>query len=520
MRFLLHKNWQQAQVRPFAVMAAIAVLAVVIRAPFNTNVGVDEAYYLVIGRQWLHGLPPYVGSFDVKPPLLFLLMAMAEAIFGPTLFAAKALTTAAVAITSCGFYWFGRRFLGELAGAAAALLYIFSALNLGGTFSPAELIMAPFTTFGMLAGVAAFSGAARIRLFALLGAGFLFGAAACVKQTACFEAAAFALALLLGTGGRARWQAFGSFAAGFSIVPLGFALYFSALGHFTGFIGMAAVSAFQRSSASDVPAWSEAFLRMIIELVLIFPIVILAAALWASPRLPQIHATNRVFSFLAAWTMGALAGLIAARALIDFYALTLLQPLCLAAGISIEHVLGRFQNPVRRWAWRAAALGIPVYFFVWSAASLYFASGDTLKASEAAASLMREANLQPEDRILVADRDLIVYVAAGADPPAAIFHPLQLLCDFPLPGAGTAFADSLDRDPVFIAVADPAFRLSCERPERRARLEARLVRDYCRLGRFGNTAVRGRPGAFIVYGLKKRMDPTGGKTCPHLEART
>jgi hypothetical protein len=67
-----------SKLRAAAALAAIALSAAAIRAPFNSNVGVDEAFYLVIGRQRLQGSPPYAGSFDVKPPLLFALMAAAE----------------------------------------------------------------------------------------------------------------------------------------------------------------------------------------------------------------------------------------------------------------------------------------------------------------------------------------------------------------------------------------------------------------------------------------------------------
>src|SRR5271166_3035452 len=89
-----------------AALLTIVCFAVLVRAPFNANVGVDEAFYLVVGRQWLHGTPPYAGAFDVKPTLLFLLMAAAQALLGSGLFAAKALATAAAATTACGLYLF------------------------------------------------------------------------------------------------------------------------------------------------------------------------------------------------------------------------------------------------------------------------------------------------------------------------------------------------------------------------------------------------------------------------------
>ncbi len=499
--FLFAHRLLAAQARPLAALAAILLLAVVARAPFNSSVGVDEAYYLVIGRQWLHGLPPYAGAYDVKPPLLFLLMAAAEPLAGPTLLAAKALTTVSVAITAFGLYLLGRRFMGELAGGAAALLYIFSSLNLGGTLSPAELIMAPFTTFAMLMGSSALPASGRERLRRLAASGLLFGAAACIKQTALFEAVAFAVVLLWSCRA-GRLKAYAAFATGCCAVPAGFALYFAAIGHFGDLIDLAAISALRRTGSSYSPAWGEAFRRVGIEALQVLPAVIMAAGFWAN-RLPANRAVDAP-RLLAAWTMGALAGLLSGGATIHFYALTVLQPLCLAAGMFADGVLGRFEGAIRRWTWRAVALGFSMYFSVWSAATLYLPSGDSLRAADAAAAAMRKAGLKPGESIFVADRDLIVYLAAGAGPPGRIFHPIQLLCDFPLPGADRALADSLDRNPAFAVVSDPAFRLRCEHPERRAMLEARLMRDYCPLGRFGNLATAGKPGAFVVYVQKSR----------------
>jgi 4-amino-4-deoxy-L-arabinose transferase-like glycosyltransferase len=495
------------------VLAAIFALAVAVRAPFNGNSGVDEAYYLIIGRQWLHGLPPYAGAYDVKPPLLFLLMAGAEALFGPTLLAAKALTTASVAIAASGLYLLGRRFMSGLAGGAAALLYIFSSLNLGGTFSPAELIMAPFTTSGMLLGASALEASGHLRRHRLLVSGLLFGAAACIKQTALFEAVAFAL-VLLWTLREARLQACVAFATGFCGVPAGFALYFAAIGHFGDLVDLVAVSALQRAGTAYSPGWGEAVKRTGIDALQVLPAIIMAAGFWASSR----RAGNRaacISRLLAAWTIGALTGLLSAGAMIHFYALTVLQPLCLTAGMFAVQAFGRVESPARQWIWRTAALGLSIYFSVWSAAALYLPSGDSPSAAVAAASAIRRQS-KPGDRIFVADRDLLVYLAAGVDPAGPVFHPLQLLCDFPLPGADRAFAGAVALSPAFVVVADPALHLNCEHPERRAMLEARLVRDYCPLGRFGNLATAGRPGAFLVYGLKARIDPTKLQACERL----
>ena len=179
----------QTCAHPAAVLAGLSVLTILVRAPFNLNTGSDEAFYLVAGRQWLHGLPPYAGAFDVKPPLLFLLMAGSEALFGPTLMASKALVNAASVLTACGLYLFGLRFLGASAGIVAAILYTFASVTLGSTFATAETIMAPFTTFAMLAGFAALLERRRLPVAALLASGLLSGAAACVKQTGIFTAA-------------------------------------------------------------------------------------------------------------------------------------------------------------------------------------------------------------------------------------------------------------------------------------------------------------------------------------------
>ena len=492
------KLWGSGFDRPVAIMAGLTACVVLVRLPFLFNTGVDEAFYLVVGRQWLEGMPPYAHSFDVKPPLLFALMAAAEAAFGPSLLAAKALAMASVSATAYALFLFGGRFLSERAGVTAALLYILSSLSLGGAFSPAELILAPFAAFGMLLGSLVALGRRRPSIWPLLAAGFCLGAAASVKQTAIFEAAPLAAFLFVGRPPSDSLKAIVLLAAGFVIVPVGFASYFLADGHFGAFFADAVVAAAGRVSAPPVSLSATAN-GLLIGLMLMLPIIILAAAGCVFPG----GLKNLTLPFLAAWTAGALAGVLATRAALVIYFLPLLPPLCLMAAAFLERYGHRSQGCVRFFVAPTAIAAVAAYstFFT---APLLFAGRDNLASANEAALAMRSAGLHGDDRILVADRDLIVYLAAGANPPTGIFHPLHLLCGFPSPDAASALAASLKSRPAFIVVANPPYVRPCEMPERRLLLASALSRDYCQLARLGNTLTGAQSGSLIVYGLKAR----------------
>lgn len=485
--------------RPVAIMAGCAALTVLVRLPFLSDVGADEAFYLVIGRQWLDGMPPYVHSFDVKPPLLFGLMAAAEAVFGPSLIAAKALIMAAVSATACAVYVFGRRFVGELSGIAAAFFYVVASLTLAGTVSPAELIRAPFIAFGMLAGFAAIA-KPRPSLWLAAGAGVLLGAAAVVKQTAIFEAAPLAAFLLFSPPRKEGLKAFALFAAGCFVVPSGFALLFLAEGHFGALFDAAVISAFGRMNANYV-SWGDAIVLFVLELLLLSPLVILAAAAWAfrGAFRPEVRPA---LGFLAAWTMSALFGVLAVRAVCAFYMLAALPPLCLLAGASLDHGIARFRGKRRR---RLARTIVFVSVVIFVANTVRWSCYDAVNsaAADQAAGAMQAAGLRKQDRILVIDRDLGVYLASGANPPHSIFNPMHLLCDFPFEGATSALADSLESRPAFIVVSDPAYKIGCEKPERRALVKTALADHYRVVGFFGSND-GARRSRFALYGLKSQ----------------
>jgi 4-amino-4-deoxy-L-arabinose transferase-like glycosyltransferase len=348
--------------RTAAIMAAIVCSAVLARLPFLSNVGVDESFYLAVARQWLEGLPPYAGSFDVKPPLLFALMAMAEAAFGPNLLAAKALSMAAVASTSCALYLSGKRFLGELAGVAAALYYVFSTLTLGGTFSPAELFMAPFTAFAMLLALPAVLSPDNTRMWPVFIAGIGVGAAACVKQTAVFEAIPLAIFLLFGRPAGKGLRNLGVLAAGCAIAPAAFCLLFFVQGHLGPLIEDAVISGVRRAAASYVP-WSEALVRLLIELMLILPLAIPAAAILGMRPALRRRPAYRISGFLGAWAGAALVAVFLTRAMCDFYMLAAVPPLCLLAGIFVDQGLAFVRGGGRRFAARFALIICTLLFF-------------------------------------------------------------------------------------------------------------------------------------------------------------
>jgi hypothetical protein len=483
--------------RPVAIMAGLTACTVLVRLPFLSDAGSDECFYLVVARQWLEGMPPYANAFDVKPPLLFALLAGAEALFGPTLLAAKALIMATVSATACALYLFGRRFLGEISGVAAALFYIAASLTLGGTFSPAELIMAPFTAFGMLAG---FTAIARVRppLLLVAGAGALLGAGACVKPTVVFEALPLAAFLVFQRPRGDGLKALASLAAGCLVVPAVFALLFFAEGHFGALFKDVVLSAAGRMGATYVP-WGEAVIRFAIELMLVLPLVILGASAWVFRGAFRAQRVRPAIGFLAAWTAGALAGVLLGRAMCDFYMLAALPPLCLLSGVFLDHGIARSLAKNTLALARMVAFASVTIFF---ATVLWCASYNIAdsRAADQAATAMRNAGLRKDDRILVADRDLAVYLASGANPPAPVFHPIQLLCDFAFEKAATAFEDSLKSRPAYIIVADPPYALGCEKPERRALLVSTLANDYRAVGHFGSP--RRAKGGMTVYGLK------------------
>ncbi len=285
-------------------------------------------------------------------------------------------------------------------------------------------------------------------------------------------------------------------------MPIAFAAYFLAIGHLGDLINDAAITAVRRASVGYVP-WHKAFGLLMAGMLTVLPIILMAGIFWAERRPLREHPAYPSILFLAAWTGGASLGILVTKGMFFIYTLPILQPLCLAAGGFVQHVLGRIRSRKRRLLLRIGTLASVALYSCYVMSPLFLAGGNNVKAAEAAAALMLREGKRPEDRILVVDRDLLVYVAAGLEPPLPIFHPLHFLCHFPMKGAEAALADSMNSKPAFVVMADPPVAVACEERSRREAIAARLAQDYRELGHF-ESSVTGWPGPFTVFGLRER----------------
>ncbi len=473
----------------------IMVLAILARLPFMSHIAADEAFYLVVGRQWLHGSLPYAATFDVKPPGLFALMAASESLFGASALASKALGMAATGATAFALYLFGRRISGEISGAVSALLYIASSLALSRSNVTAELLMAPFTATGMLIAFPAAFRRCPVRLPVLFFAGACFGATASIKQTAVFESFPLFLILIAKCSSPRPWLSAVALAAGGAVLPACFAFYYLARGHFEALFSDAVLSALVRVNAENV-SLHDALLEWLPAVIAFLPVIVMAGLFLAARASLPIQSGRQIRLFLIAWTAGAFLGVVAARGVLYFYYLPLLSPLCLAAGAYVERAPGRSSSFERRQIYRSILTIGAVFYMLWRLGGVSFPAPESREAAEAASAAMRHAQLRRGESILAVDAGLYAYIAARASPPGAIFHPRQLLCELNAQSKN-ALLDALNRKPAFIIVAKPPLARKCEIPERRIDLQARLADAYCEL--------RGDPQEPLsVYGLRER----------------
>jgi hypothetical protein len=476
---------------------ACLVLAAAVRLPFLGAVGEDEAFFAIVAHRWLAGVAPYAGSFDVKPPGLFAVYALADAAFGFETIAMKLLLIACVGATSWGLWLIGERHLSRRVGLFAAALYPLYSLTQSGTTASSELIEVLPEVFAALLVLDANRRSGR-RLVRVAAAGLLLGVAATVRQGAVLPAIFMLVALAIHWRGP-RVKLIASFVAGGAMAPLAFAGLYAAHGHLMPFLTDAVCSAAARMRGDNI-GFAAGMLRFfpamkpfgVLQIGALF-LFTRAATVWRGP-----YAAGA--SVIVAWMIGAAFGVIAVRSMYDHYFLALVPSLLLASGVAIFHIVGAggAAGDGRSDAWnvrllcRALAVAAAA---AWPLAldRAAITAGSDLDAAAAVARAIDRAGIAPDAAILVVNRGLPIYLAADRLPRGRYFHPQHLLCDFPAPDADP-LGIALRERPAVLVVADEATRMVCERDDRHAELHAAISAYYCRADH-----IIGRSDSFDIF---------------------
>jgi hypothetical protein len=196
----------------FILIAVAVVLQRLPTLPF-AYLNVDESAYLAIGSALRHGAIPYVDIIDRKPVGIYLVYALADALFADAIVGARVLGGLCSILSAGMIAGIGRRHLGLSWPAAtlAGVLFSVYAIAYGGDAAQYNVFVMPFVA-GAVALVlraldridaGAAPSAAGIGL-----AGLLLGLAMQVKYTPAFEA--IGLGLLLIVAGWRRRAALGT----------------------------------------------------------------------------------------------------------------------------------------------------------------------------------------------------------------------------------------------------------------------------------------------------------------------
>ncbi|MCU6452931.1 glycosyltransferase family 39 protein [Sphingomonas sp. A2-49] len=310
-----------------ATWLVLILAAVALRLPDigNPLVDLDEQMYLLVGQRMWQGAIPYVDIWDRKPIGLFLIYAATQALPIDAIVAYQLAATAAAVATAGSIAACVRR-LGRPAGALpAALLYLVWLELCGGRGGQSPVF------YNALVAAAAWltwrgrDGDRRSGLAAML----LVGLALQIKPTVVFEGAVFGIALLVASWRRrpAAARLFGDallYASVACLPTLVACGVYAGMGHGDAWWFANVESIFLRRTTPRDPIAGHLFGSAI---VLFVPVAIAAGGLAA--------ATGDARRFLGGWLIVATIGWLLVPPYFNHYALPLLVPIAVAAGLAL-----------------------------------------------------------------------------------------------------------------------------------------------------------------------------------------
>lgn len=468
---------------PLVALIAAAAWTTLVRLPLLQRHGADDAFYTEVALLWRQGVLPYVGAFDIKPPGIFAVLAVAQALLKSNLAALNAVSIASDALTAGLVMILGRRYGQPIVGVAAAAMY--PILSETVVFDPAYSLLAAVTTLAVFVALTAKTLLARATL-----AGLTIGAACAIKHTAAFEGLAI-LAILMGAEDAAgrRIRASVAFVLAAAVVP-GAVLGYFAAHHAAGAMlwDVVGVAAQRFAARPEKTTLLEGPWRLVILTVALAPVFV--AVFMVGNRL-ELAGSRAPSWALRLWLAMALASALAQRALLPTYVGPVLAPGLVLAGLVVA---GRSRPDRPLWlAARLAGISLALLAYIAAERAETLLATDDMPAIESVAAAIRAARPTSEDRLYVVLKSEWLYSITGLRPPTQYFLPSQSLCPFADVGParlGEAFAIR----PRFVVVGDPGEGWDCEPPGARREMNAALARDYHRIAQ-----IKGAIDAYELY---------------------
>ncbi|MFN3435378.1 MAG: hypothetical protein ACK4ZY_13390 [Sphingomonas sp.] len=309
------------------ILSAVA-LALRLSDIGNPLVDIDEQMYLLVGQRMWDGAIPYVDIWDRKPIGLFLIYAASQLLPGDPIVAYHLVALAAATATAGLIAHFVRR-LGSPAGALPAGMVYLVWLELAGgrggqspVFYTLLVVAAAMLTWQTLYEQRRHGTAAML----------LIGVALQIKPTCVFEGALLGAALLLASWRRHRTVmrvvADALLYATAALAPTAAAgLAYGAIGYADAWWFANVQSIFLRRVTDGQPI-ADRLLGSLI--VLSVPTVVAIRGVW-----------SRRCVFVASWLAAAIAGWLLVPPYFNHYALPLLAPLAVAAGLALDRAAMR-----------------------------------------------------------------------------------------------------------------------------------------------------------------------------------
>ncbi len=475
-----------------AVFALLFAVTVAVRLPFINIVHDDEAFFAVISQRWLQGEWPYAASFDVKPPLIFVVLALAQAVFGMHIWVVKLVEILAIALGALGIFELTARFRPGHAGLWASLLYIGFSLPMMGVYFPVQSIQMALTVWAMVEAVKAQKAENRVSL-CLSGA--YIGLAVLSKQTAAFEALALMIWLAVsakpsqGFKTLTIWSLSAAVPILLCLIAFALAGYGQALIQDAGFLAMARAG-FGHGTVATIGPFGIVT-RLITFCLAVFPLtaLLVGGTLFARARPQLLQATDPKLTWLLPLWLGFIVlGMFSCVFIDVWYAVPLIAPCVIMTGLVIEHVL---PLPTGR------RVGVQILLVVAVIAATLAANQQTLiikgarnapdiQAAQHAALKLRALGMKRGDSLLIPIRGYSIYFFTGNMPQTPYFSAGHLVCDSPTPSQDP-LGEALDSRPKYIVMPNTRLKLGCAIGSHVARISGRLATDYDLIGDVGGT---------------------------------